>query len=85
MGHGHRWSIEPCTQSRERVVGEGIDGELYTPDCRRGNLRGECAGCGARRLFHPFTGGAALYGSIAPAFDLALAVKPSLVVATIIA
>jgi hypothetical protein len=80
MKHRHNWVVEPATQSRMRDDGE-MDGELYTPQCRRGNLQGSCK-CGAERRFHPFAGGALLYGSLAPAFDLALAVKPELVTLT---
>jgi hypothetical protein len=81
MKHRHVWTIEPATQSRVRGDGE-VDGELYTPRCTRGNLRGECKTCGAERQFHPFASGALLSGSLAPAFDLALAVKPELVTLT---
>jgi hypothetical protein len=81
MRHKHNWVIEPATQSRRMDSGE-VDGELYTPRCTRGNLHGECR-CGAERRFHPLAGGALLFGSIAPAFDLALAVKPELAAATI--
>ncbi len=77
MRHQHTWEVEPATQSRPLFLTGQVDGELYTPDCRRGNLKGEC-GCGANRLFHPFAGGAELSGSYAPAFDLALYVKDTL-------
>lgn len=84
MAHRHCWLVEPCLQSKPSAFKDGeIDGELYTARCTRGNLRSECKGCGAQRRFHPFTGRAVLSGSIAPVFDLMLAVKPELVLATI--
>ncbi len=77
MRHQHAWQVEPVTQSRPRWPTDEIDGELYTPDCRRGDLKATCSdrACGTSRLFHPFSGGAEIQGATAPAFDLALYVK----------
>ena len=60
--HKHDWVIEPVTQTQPLVVlhmghnlaelGE-IDGELYTADYRRQNLRATCRTCDAGRTFNP--------------------------------
>ncbi|KKN84385.1 hypothetical protein LCGC14_0288470 [marine sediment metagenome] len=73
MTHVHRWALEPCLQSRRRIVGGEYDGELYTERLTRGNIEGVCkdAGCQESRTFHPFAG----MGDGAPAFNLALRVS----------
>lgn len=58
--------LEPCTQTGRRFSGDTdspIDGELYTPDCRRGNIRALVVKGGTPRAkvgetfkLHPFTG-----------------------------
>ncbi len=62
MTHKHDWVIEPATQTQPRVElvrghnlaepGE-IDGELYTADYRRQNLRATCRTCPTTRTFNP--------------------------------
>ncbi len=48
------WTIEAATQTMPRRNGLGVDGELYTEDCRRGNLKGLNKRARTARLFHPF-------------------------------
>ena len=56
--------VEPCLQTRPMPgASEGIDGELYTKRCTRGNLRAKVLRGGTFRcktgetyLLHPFTG-----------------------------
>lgn len=58
--------LEPCTETRRRFSGDSdspIDGELYTADCRRGNIRATVLKGGTPRAkvgetfkLHPFTG-----------------------------
>lgn len=57
--------IEPATQTRPQGYRD-IDGELYTADCRRGNLQATVTANGRRNkpnrfrfLLHPFAGGTA--------------------------
>ena len=90
QSHKHNWIVEPVTQTKPSPFRDGdIDGELYTPNARRGNLKGACRkdGCTANRLFHPFTRTgetqdrnmrALLTGSYAPVTDPMIAVKPIL-------
>lgn len=54
-----RLRLEPCTQTRKRYPDNSdspIDGELYTQDCRRGNIRAVVVGTGETIKLHPFTG-----------------------------
>ena len=58
--------LEPCTQTRKRYPEDSdspIDGELYTPDCRRGNIKAQVVRGGRPNTplgttikLHPFTG-----------------------------
>ncbi len=55
--------IEPATQTKPTGLGD-IDGELYTADCRQGNLQATVKAngrrdkpVGYRYLLHPFAGG----------------------------
>ena len=68
--HVHRWTLAPALEVKPSPFDpDGIDGELYVKAWRnpwrswatwptlrleRGNVPGTC-GCGAHRLFHPFT------------------------------
>lgn len=59
--------VEPCTQSQALYgMTDLIDGELYTSDCRRGNLRAKIVRGGTPQRpvghtfkLHPFAGGKA--------------------------
>ncbi len=75
----HRWALEATPFTKPSTFRDGdIDGELYTERYTRGNIKGKCKDCEAKRTFHPFTGGLNLTSSYAPVTDPMIGPAPVL-------